>query len=1141
MATTATKLDDLSANLIAWAKAHATDRRESVLDLPHLMLGALKADAGRELISELLASDYPLDPSRFAPDLRERLARVSQPITDQQLPLSPRLKALVGDLMARYRELSAKPLLERLIEELDDDPDWKHWLFDPTRQQRMASGGRWDALKAASERVSAFRSALAGRVLGQEQAVEAVCEALFASLLVPPRGEDDSNGPRMVLTFAGPPGVGKTFLAETLAAQLGQAPPQAPTQTEPKAESPASPLLRLDMSAYANHQSHEQLIGFNPVYHGAQGGLLTGFVKDHPEGVILIDEVEKAHPNTQNLFLQILDAGHLYENHRKETIDFSRAVLIFTTNLGRELYERPNRAGILGDSLALSDTILDALGREVAADQRAGDHKGLSPELLSRLGKGTAVLFRHLDGLALERIARATVQEVSARLEAASGMRLRIADPLVLTLFVLRYGVGGDARRLTSGLRGFLTGAIRDLLANLVTDSLPPAATFVALRPPDPVAIPPQIRAILAAPVKLLLIEDDPWQIPIDDAWRITKARDHAEAEQALRQANADLVLLDLHLGSGADGGDVSQSMRLLQWLRAHHPEVPVYLVTEQLDRRGLGSELVERISVEGGARGVLSKGASAADAHAGQPVSARDLVATRLSEIGDEIRRHKLFRHYQRRLQVLHFDLAPPDLTVTDGTIALRLGGVREVTAVAAMDRDRLGWVERPGARFADIAGAAQAKQRLRDVVGWLRDPTPLKAFGIRPPRGILLTGPPGTGKTSLARALAGEADVPFLSIAGTEILSKWVGESERQLRELFERARRYAPALLFIDEIDSIGASRAGASQRAAHAGPINELLTQLDGFDDTDRPIFVLAATNRPDVLDPALTRPGRFDLEIEVPNPDAEARAHLFKLRLPPRATAADIDVQRLVRRSSGMSGADIAQVCREAAMSALRRAAEQIRQTDLEEALSILRMGLASERVVLTETARRAVAVHESGHALMQHLCFPEESVVVLTILPRGRALGHMEQAPDEAAHSPNRDSVFKRIQVLLAGRLAEQLVLGDGRISAGCADDLKRATAMAAQAVLHWGMDPDWGLLSIGGLHAALPAAEGASRAEHAAPVRRWLEQAATAARERLIEHRDRLERLAAALEQKEVMYAEDLHPFLTGATQPED
>ena len=362
----------------------------------------------------------------------------------------------------------------------------------------------------------------------------------------------------------------------------------------------------------------------------------------------------------------------------------------------------------------------------------------------------------------------------------------------------------------------------------------------------------------------------------------------------------------------------------------------------------------------------------------------------------------------------------------------------------------------EQPKVTFSDVAGADEAKGDLQEVVDFLQNPQKYHKIGARIPHGTLLVGPPGTGKTLLARAVAGEAGVPFFHINGSEFVEMFVGVGASRVRSFFEQAKAASPSIVFVDELDAVG-RRRGAGLGATNderEQTLNQLLVEMDGFDESHE-VIVLAATNRPDVLDPALLRPGRFDRQVTVPLPDREGREGILRIHTTKIPIAPDVNLDLLSRKIVGMSGADIANICNEAALVAARHDRRQVSMADFEEAIDKIILG--GERPSLTDpNARRIVAYHESGHATVAWLTPATDPVHKVTIIPHGRALGVTEQVPSEEQYNYSRTYLIARIDVMLGGRVSEQIVFGD--VTTGAENDLIRATRLAKRMITRWGM-----------------------------------------------------------------------------------
>ena len=362
----------------------------------------------------------------------------------------------------------------------------------------------------------------------------------------------------------------------------------------------------------------------------------------------------------------------------------------------------------------------------------------------------------------------------------------------------------------------------------------------------------------------------------------------------------------------------------------------------------------------------------------------------------------------------------------------------------------------DRPKVTFADVAGADEAKGDLTEVVDFLKHPAKYLEIGARIPRGVLLVGPPGTGKTLLARAVAGEAGVPFFSISGSEFVEMFVGVGASRVRDLFVQAKASEPAIVFIDELDAVG-RRRGAGLGATNderEQTLNQLLVEMDGFDERQM-VIILAATNRPDVLDPALLRPGRFDREVVVPLPDWRGREGILRIHTRHLHLAPDVNLERLARTATGLSGADLANLANEAALGAARHNRTEITMQDFEQAWDKIVLG-AERTTVLTPRDRRVVAYHEGGHAVVAWLTPAADSVRKVTIVPHGRALGVTEQLPTEERYNMSRADLLARLDVMLAGRASEALVIGD--ITTGAENDLVQATRLARRMMTRWGM-----------------------------------------------------------------------------------
>ena len=380
---------------------------------------------------------------------------------------------------------------------------------------------------------------------------------------------------------------------------------------------------------------------------------------------------------------------------------------------------------------------------------------------------------------------------------------------------------------------------------------------------------------------------------------------------------------------------------------------------------------------------------------------------------------------------------------------------------------RARLLTEDRKKVTFSDVAGIDEAKEEVVEIIEFLKDPHKFQKLGGRIPKGVLIVGPPGTGKTLLAKAIAGEAGVPFFSISGSDFVEMFVGVGASRVRDLFEQGKKHAPCIIFIDEIDAVGRLR-GAGLGGGHderEQTLNQLLVEMDGF-ETSEGVILIAATNRPDVLDPALLRPGRFDRQITVNRPDVRGRTEILKVHTKKVPLAKDVELEIISRGTPGFSGADLENLVNEAALLAARLNKTTVELKDFEFAKDKVLMGVERKSMVLTDQEKRTTAYHEAGHALMARLLPGTDPVHKVTIIPRGRALGLTMQLPTDDRHSYSKEFLYNSLAILMGGRVAEELVFN--QITTGAGNDIERATDLARKMVCEWGMSEDLGPLTFG-------------------------------------------------------------------------
>ena len=453
------------------------------------------------------------------------------------------------------------------------------------------------------------------------------------------------------------------------------------------------------------------------------------------------------------------------------------------------------------------------------------------------------------------------------------------------------------------------------------------------------------------------------------------------------------------------------------------------------------------------------------------------------------------------------------------------------------------------PKVTFADVAGADEAKQELEEIIDFLKDPQKFQRLGGRLPKGALLIGPPGTGKTLLAKAVAGEAGRPFFSMSGSDFVEMFVGVGASRVRDLFEQGKAHAPCIIFIDEIDAVGRHR-GAGLGGGHderEQTLNQLLVEMDGFESNDG-VILLAATNRPDILDPALLRPGRFDRQIVVDMPDVKGREQILRVHTRKIPLGANVNLERIAKGTPGLSGAELSNVVNEAALLAARRNKPVVDMKDLEDAKDKVMLGLERKSMVLTEEERKLTAFHEAGHALVGLSVPGIDPIHKVTIVPRGRALGITFFLPEKDRRNVTKQWLLGQLAMSYGGRVAEELVFGPDKVTTGAYSDIQQATEMARRMVTQFGMSDVVGPIAVGDREAEIflgrEVVQRREVSERTAELvdtelKRLLGEAYERARDILTKHRDQLDRLAAALLERETLDREEVDLVMAGKPLP--
>ncbi len=921
------------------------------------------------------------------------------------------------------------------VEDYDYKPE-----YSPEEEQayleRKRKEARWETAGLV-EGVKYLHRELSQVVYGQDKAISTFVTGYFQAQVQEIMGKGKGK-PKATFLFAGPPGVGKTFLAENIAKML------------------QLPFGRFDMSEYADKEANIEFCGSDKVYKNGKAGNVTSFVAQNPCSVLLFDEIEKAHLKVIYLFLQMLDAGRLRDNYTDTEVSFEKTIIILTTNAGRQLYED----SVSGNFSAVSrKVIIGALQKDIDPETKA---PYFPPAICSRFASGNVVMFNQISASSLIAIARNEILRHGENLQEEMGIGVQVEDA-VYTALLLAEGAAADARTVSSRARTFFNDELYELLRLIQgekTEELEQIRITVDLERASK-----EIRSLFypdKTPRMLVFAEENTVAACREMAGglHVLGAGTPDEAKEILKKKDIDFVLLDLRCGIQEDEKgslnleDAPSAARdFFKFLRMNRSGLPVYL----LEGKDLHIDREARISFERqGVRGVVSM------------AKEKGGFGAQMAEIATGLHQQESLIKLARANKLVSFETAQ-SISQNGKSAQIRLFDLSMSVAVDSEDRDSvLSHMSRPDVTFRDVIGAREAKKELAYFAEYLKDPKKYTGTGVKTPRGVLLYGPPGTGKTLLAKAVAGESDVTFLAAEGNQFLQPGVGSGSQKVHELFRKARKYAPAIVFIDEIDAIAKERSGFG---IGEDTLTAFLAEMDGFStDTSKPVFVLAATNfdvepgSPKSLDPALMR--RFDRRVYIGLPGKEERIAYLKMQTAknPAFCISPQVLDNVAVRSMGMSLAELESAMELALRSAIRDGSRRVTDSVLEEAFETFNNG-EIKRWDASQLER--VARHEAGHAF---LCWHAgRTPSYLTIVARGDHGGYMQHDGQEGKAIFTKAELLGRIRTALGGRAAELLYYGanDG-VTTGASGDLASATLAAQQIVCQFGMDEAFGLAVIG-------------------------------------------------------------------------
>jgi ATP-dependent Zn protease len=870
-------------------------------------------------------------------------------------------KALVYDYLKVEPNISAIYSQENLnsaseFKKLDFDESvklFKKYLesngFSLSKRATKLFIKKQNTMNILKNNITDLEESLKSQVFGQDQAIEAVCDKIVESSYNLSR-----STPKAIFFFLGPPATGKTMLSQLISKELDG----------------YQAFKIFDMTQYTSSNEGFGLFGLTEGYTDAKEGKLTSFVKKNPKSIVVFDEIEKTHPGVLMNFLTMLSSGSAEDGFTGEVIDFTQTIVIFTSNLGSELYNNQNFVNMMKENhLQAQSTIIEAIGREERIIN--GDRvKALSPEMLSRLSQGQIVLFNKLPFEALSNIAKNKIIEVQEGFEKEFGLEIKYDSFSHITaLLLLSFAPSIDIRKL---------------------------------------------------------------------------------------KAKLPLVLFDTITDYIRKNDDVLEN------------------ISFTIDKKS--TKLLEK-----------------------ELLNLKPEEQTKLL--------HELFR----KNETFAYELS---ITFSDGVLYIEFSSLHRKKLARSVDfSGDSGLVfEVPFISFSDVAGHKVAKNRLSEVINILKNPNQLKKFDLDLPKGMLLYGVPGTGKTMLAKAFANEADLPFIETTGSEILDIEL------MKNIFKKAREYAPSIIFIDEIDAIG-TRNGTNLDIR----INQFLTELNGFsDDSDESVFVIAATNLKEKIDPAILRSGRIDLHVEIDSLDREAR-EFFIDKILKKPTDGVFDKEKILTYTAGMTGADLEKVSRESSLYIFRSNLKAITQEILVEQINTIKYGSRITHKSI-DKLMESTAIHEAGHAVISRVLMPEVKIEQITVVPRDEALGFVSYDRDTNYDNLTRQDIKNKLCVAFAGREAQLKEYGEEGFDSGASSDLNMATRYAHYAIATLGMGESTGYINVSEFKENM-----LFEKEIEIEVKLWLDEAHQRTKELTDKYWDKISALSTLLQEKEIVNEKEL------------